>query len=107
MDVAARLQHPLVRFNVSDKTTEQSLFGSARFTDRVIFKEGPFTQAFRSGAWLLLDEVNLASTQVLSALERAIESGRLVLSVSTDELEGNEGSETKTEQAKRSIEYVM
>ncbi|CAF5091097.1 unnamed protein product, partial [Rotaria sp. Silwood1] len=71
LDVAADLQKPLIRFNLSSKTDIGGLFGSVKLktitnpnqTQQEIeldYEEGPFSTAYRYGHWLLLDEMNLA-----------------------------------------------
>ncbi|CAF4758962.1 unnamed protein product, partial [Rotaria sp. Silwood1] len=90
LDVAADLQKPLIRFNLSSKTDIGGLFGSVKLktitnpnqTQQEIeldYEEGPFTTAYRYGHWLLLDEMNLAPPNVLQAIEQALESGVLIL----------------------------
>jgi AAA domain (dynein-related subfamily) len=37
---------------------------------RLVFREGALVSALRSGAWVVLDELNLAPTEVLEALNR-------------------------------------
>lgn len=39
-------------------------------TGRLVFREGALVQAVRRGQWLVLDELNLAPTEVLEALNR-------------------------------------
>lgn len=37
---------------------------------RLVFREGLLVQAVRCGHWIVLDELNLAPTEVLEALNR-------------------------------------
>lgn len=37
---------------------------------RLVFREGLLVQAVRQGHWIVLDELNLAPTEVLEALNR-------------------------------------
>ena len=37
---------------------------------RLVFKEGALVQAVRKGHWIVLDELNLAPSEVLEALNR-------------------------------------
>ena len=37
---------------------------------RLVFKEGALVQAVRRGHWIVLDELNLAPSEVLEALNR-------------------------------------
>lgn len=39
-------------------------------TGRLVFREGALVTALRRGHWLVLDELNLAPTEVLEALNR-------------------------------------
>jgi midasin (ATPase involved in ribosome maturation) len=48
------------------------------------FALGPFTIAFKYGFWLLLDELNLASGEVLASLENALDTGRLTVADDTN-----------------------
>lgn len=101
LDVAADLQKPLIRFNLSSKTDVGGLFGSVKLKTatnlndiqpsiELDYEEGPFTTAYRHGHWLLLDEMNLAPPNVLQAIEQALESGVLILPNIEDEDEQNQ-----------------
>jgi len=74
---------PLIRFNMSDRTTIKDFFGKIEISsgERMSFKfcEGPFTYAFENGFWLLIDEVNLAPACVVQALETALDTGILII----------------------------
>ncbi|CAF0790029.1 unnamed protein product [Adineta steineri] len=96
LDVAADLQKPLIRFNLSSKTDIGGLFGSVKLKTvksgngqqqeiELEYEEGPFTTAYRHGHWLLLDEMNLAPPNVLQAIEQALESGVLTIPNIEDE----------------------
>ena len=96
LDVAADLQKPLIRFNLSSKTDIGGLFGSVKLKTvkrgntqqqeiELEYEEGPFTTAYRYGHWLLLDEMNLAPPNVLQAIEQALESGVLTIPNIEDE----------------------
>ncbi|CAF1192426.1 unnamed protein product, partial [Didymodactylos carnosus] len=100
LDVAADLQKPLIRFNLSSKTDIGGLFGSVKLKTvktanehqqeiELDYEEGPFTTAYRHGHWLLLDEMNLAPPNVLQAIEQALESGVLILPNIEDDNDNN------------------
>ena len=94
MEAARRLNRPLIRFNMSSKVTTASFFGapilrSTSSGSEVVFQEGPFTEAFIKGYWLLVDEFNLAPEGVLNSLEQALDLRRLSIT-SPVELEGGE-----------------
>ena len=98
IEAARRKKVPLIRLNLSSSTTIMSLFGSAfpkkvGETIEVEFNEGYFTKAFRLGAWLLLDEFNLAPDNVLSSIESALDTSTLVLS--TDSIDSSEPENDK------------
>jgi midasin len=43
---------------------------AADHTGKLVFKEGVLVEAMRKGHWVILDELNLAPTDVLEALNR-------------------------------------
>ena len=45
-------------------------------TGRLVFREGLLVQAVRRGHWIVLDELNLAPTEVLEALNRQVFAGQ-------------------------------
>jgi len=51
---------------------------------RFVFQPQPFTVAFEEGHWLLLDELNLAPDVVLQCIERALDSGELIVHDTTN-----------------------
>ena len=65
----------LVRVNLSATTSRDTLFGHATLHDggRFCMTEGPFLRAYRTGAVLLLDELNLAQDAVLQSIEAALD----------------------------------
>ena len=71
----------LKRFNLSSETKTSDLFG--RYVgdpdsfSGIDFQEGVFIEAFRNGYTLLLDEINLASSQVLQAFEECLDSRKI------------------------------
>ncbi|CAF1222785.1 unnamed protein product [Didymodactylos carnosus] len=108
LDVAADLQKPLIRFNLSSKTDIGGLFGSVKLKTvknandqrqeiELDYEEGPFTTAYRNGQWLLLDEMNLAPPNVLQAIEQALESGVLTI----PNIEDEDNVEEQQNQAKQ------
>jgi hypothetical protein len=81
---AAEMASPpqqLVRFNMSRTVTIDELLGQVTMGDGgdFIFVKQPFTVAFETGCWLLLDEINLAQDNVLQCIEEAIDTGMLVI----------------------------
>ncbi|KAF6779511.1 hypothetical protein AHF37_00876, partial [Paragonimus kellicotti] len=52
----------------------------------LVFKDGPLVQAMRSGHWIILDELNLAPTEILEALNRVLDDNRTVFIPDTQEV---------------------
>lgn len=50
------------------------------------FKEGVLVKAAREGAWLVLDELNLAPSEVLEALNRLLDDNRELFIPETQEV---------------------
>jgi midasin len=81
--MAAAAGHPLVRINLSEQTDVLDLLGADLPVDggaagTFRWSDGPLVSAMRSGAWVLLDELNLASQQVLEGLNAVLDHRREV-----------------------------
>ncbi len=70
--LAAKTGHRCVRINNHEQTDLQEYLGSyvADAKGRLVFREGALVTALRRGHWVVLDELNLAPTEVLEALNR-------------------------------------
>lgn len=64
--------HRCVRINNHEQTDLQEYLGSyvADEAGRLVFREGALVTAVRAGHWVILDELNLAPSEVLEALNR-------------------------------------
>ncbi|KAL2462441.1 ATPase [Forsythia ovata] len=70
--------HQFVRINNHDHTDLQEYLGSY-ITDasgKLVFHEGALVKAVRNGNWIVLDELNLAPSDVLEALNRLLDDNR-------------------------------
>jgi midasin len=70
--------HEFVRINNHEHTDLQEYFGTY-ITDshgRLRFQEGVLVKAVREGHWVVLDELNLAPSDVLEALNRLLDDNR-------------------------------
>jgi len=78
----------LIRINNHDHTDLQEYVGSyvVESDGRLVFKEGLLAKAMRNGYWILLDELNLASSEVLEALNRVLDDNRELYIPETQEL---------------------
>ncbi|ESP03979.1 hypothetical protein LOTGIDRAFT_109875, partial [Lottia gigantea] len=67
-----------VRVNNHEHTDLQEYVGcyAADESGKLIFKEGVLVEAMRKGHWIILDELNLAPSDVLEALNRLLDDNR-------------------------------
>lgn len=76
--LAAITGNEFVRINNHEHTDLQEYLGSY-ITDasgRLVFQEGVLVKAVRNGHWIVLDELNLAPSDVLEALNRLLDDNR-------------------------------
>ena len=79
----------LIRINNHDHTDLQEYIGNYvvdPVTSKLVFKEGLLVTAMRMGYWILLDELNLASSEVLEALNRVLDDNRELYIPETQEI---------------------
>ena len=76
--LAAKTGHEFVRINNHEHTDLQEYLGSyiTDTTGRLVFHEGVLVKAVRNGHWIVLDELNLAPSDVLEALNRLLDDNR-------------------------------
>ena len=67
-----------VRINNHEHTDLQEYMGSyvSSPTGKLVFQEGVLVEAIRKGFWIILDELNLAPSEVLEALNRLLDDNR-------------------------------
>jgi midasin len=77
-----------VRINNHEHTDLQEYVGTyvSGRDGQLIFQEGILVQALREGHWIVLDELNLAPTDVLEALNRLLDDNRELLIPETQEV---------------------
>jgi hypothetical protein len=70
--------HTCIRINNHEHTDIQEYIGTymSDAQGRLVFNEGPLVQALRHGHWVILDELNLAPSEVLEALNRLLDDNR-------------------------------
>lgn len=86
--MAALTGNRFVRINNHEHTDLQEYIGSYSWSDaenRIKFQEGVLVQALRNGWWIVLDELNLAPTDVLEALNRLLDDNRELFIAETGE----------------------
>jgi midasin len=81
--LAAASGHPLVRINLSEQSDMMDLLGAdlpaaGGSAGDFAWADGPLLSALRSGAWVLLDELNLAPQAVLEGLNALLDHRREV-----------------------------
>ncbi|MCO5578538.1 hypothetical protein L7F22_032381 [Adiantum nelumboides] len=87
--LARRTGHRFVRINNHEHTDIQEYIGSYSSdpdSGRLVFREGLLVSALRRGDWIVLDELNLAPTDVLEALNRLLDDNRELLIPETGEV---------------------
>lgn len=86
--LAKRTGHKFVRINNHEHTDLQEYLGSyvSDNDGKLHFLEGILVDALRKGHWIVLDELNLAPTDVLEALNRLLDDNRELLIPETQEV---------------------
>ena len=82
------LGHEFVRINNHEHTDIEEYIGSyvSDNQGRLVFCEGPLVTAVRNGYYLVLDELNLAPSEVLEALNRLLDDNRELFITETQTL---------------------
>lgn len=79
--------HKFVRINNHEHTDLQEYLGTYVAVDgKLVFKEGILVEALKNGHWIVLDELNLAPTDVLEALNRLLDDNRELFIPETQEV---------------------
>lgn len=80
--------HKFVRINNHEHTDLQEYLGTyiSDSSGKMVFKEGVLVEALRKGHWIVLDELNLAPTDVLEALNRLLDDNRELFIPETQEV---------------------
>lgn len=87
--LAKRTGHRFIRINNHEHTDIQEYIGSYvsdPLTGKLVFKDGLLVRALRNGDWIVLDELNLAPTDVLEALNRLLDDNRELVIPETQEV---------------------
>ncbi|XP_013366226.1 PREDICTED: midasin isoform X3 [Chinchilla lanigera] len=86
--LAAATGNYCVRINNHEHTDIQEYIGcyTSSSSGKLVFKEGVLIDAMRKGYWIILDELNLAPTDVLEALNRLLDDNRELLVTETQEV---------------------
>lgn len=86
--VAKKSGNHCMRINNHEHTDLQEYIGTytADETGKLSFKEGVLVQAMRKGYWIILDELNLAPSDILEALNRVLDDNRELFIAETQKL---------------------
>ncbi|XP_038203306.1 midasin isoform X2 [Arvicola amphibius] len=86
--LAAATGNHCVRINNHEHTDIQEYIGcyTSDTSGKLVFNEGVLIDAMRKGYWIVLDELNLAPTDVLEALNRLLDDNRELLITETQEV---------------------
>jgi midasin len=76
--IAKRSGNHCLRINNHEHTDLQEYIGTyvADVTGKLAFQEGILVKAMRNGYWIILDELNLAPSDILEALNRVLDDNR-------------------------------
>ncbi|KAF9110511.1 AAA ATPase midasin [Mortierella sp. AM989] len=86
--LARRLGHKFVRINNHEHTDLQEYIGTyiSNSEGQLVFQEGVLVEALKNGYWIVLDELNLAPSDVLEALNRLLDDNRELVIPETGEI---------------------
>ena len=86
--LAKKSGNKFVRINNHEHTDLQEYLGTyvSDANGRLHFQEGVLVRALREGHWIVLDELNLAPTDVLEALNRLLDDNRELFIPETQEI---------------------
>ncbi|KAI7849614.1 P-loop containing nucleoside triphosphate hydrolase protein [Circinella umbellata] len=86
--LAKKTGHRFVRINNHEHTDLQEYLGTyvSNSQGKLVFQEGVLVEALRNGYWIVLDELNLAPSDVLEALNRLLDDNRELLIPETQEI---------------------
>jgi hypothetical protein len=86
--LALRTGHEFVRINNHAHTDVQEYLGTyvSNSMGNLVFQEGPLVTAVRKGHWVVLDELNLAPSEVLEMLNRLLDDNRELMIPDTQEV---------------------
>ncbi|GAM17979.1 hypothetical protein SAMD00019534_011540 [Acytostelium subglobosum LB1] len=86
--LAIRTGHRFIRINNHEHTDLQEYLGQYISDDKgkLVFQEGILVEAVRKGYWVVLDELNLAPSEVLEALNRLLDDNRELYIPETQEI---------------------
>jgi MoxR-like ATPase len=88
--LAKRLGHKCVRVNNHEHTELSEYMGQYTALEgeggKLVFKPGVLVEAVRRGYWIILDELNLAPSDVLEALNRLLDDNRELRVAETQEV---------------------
>ena len=86
--LAKKTGHRFVRINNHEHTDLQEYLGTyiSDSQGKLVFQEGILVEAVRKGYWIVLDELNLAPSEVLEALNRLLDDNRELFIPETGEV---------------------
>lgn len=86
--LASATGNQCVRINNHEHTDIQEYIGcyASDQKGKLVFREGVLIDAMRKGYWIILDELNLAPTDVLEALNRLLDDNRELFVAETQEV---------------------
>ncbi|TBU14529.1 AAA ATPase [Ordospora colligata] len=87
MHLAKEIGKRVIRINNHEHTEAADYIGGySSTTEGIKFRDGVLVQAMRRGDWVILDELNLAPSEVLEILNRLLDDNRQIYVPETDEV---------------------
>lgn len=78
--IAAKTNHGLRRVNVNGSMTAEDFVGQLLVNAKgTYWKDGVLTEAMRNGYWLVIDEINAASAEILFVLHSLLDDDRYIV----------------------------
>jgi len=76
--LASLAGHKCVRVNNHEHTEVEEYIGNylPDASGRLVFREGVLLEALREGHWIILDELNLARSEILESLNRLLDDNK-------------------------------
>jgi len=83
---------PIIRTNITIESDEDSLMGNIRLKDgNTFFEKGPVLRAMEQGSTLLLDEIDLGSSQRLMCIQSVLEGNAYHIKKNNELVEPKQG----------------
>ena len=78
-ELAKKAKRPVVRFSITGETTVDEFVGRYELdNNKTVWRDGILIQAMKDGAWLVVDEINVALPEILFVLHSLLDDDKAV-----------------------------